>query len=614
MCGIVGYIGPRNPVEVTISGLRRLEYRGYDSAGLATLSEAGIEIRRSVGRIDNLAQAVEDAPVATSFASIGHTRWATHGKPTIDNAHPHKSGRVAIVHNGIIENHEELRQQLTRQGFIFRSETDSEVVAHLIEHFLESGMDPFFAVKETVRKLEGAFALCVLIEGFTNVVYVAKKASPLALGLGEAETFIGSDAFALAPYTRQIVYLLDGDVAEVCAGGIAIFDANDNPVDREMTTSQILVEDEGKQNHAHYMAKEIHEQPGVIRRIISHAVGEDGLPLPIELPVPAGDIARVSFVGCGTAHYATLVARYWFGEWAGLETDVEVASEFRYRGPPLRGDTLGILVSQSGETADTLAALEFFKERGCPTVGIVNAPESSIARGVDLNIPTRAGVEVSVASTKAFTAQLTTLALLAISLGLQRGHLSPARARELVSELNRTPHLIELALHKEDVCRRLAEELTTQWGPPVYLGRGSMFALALEGALKIKEISYLKAEGFAAGELKHGPLALMDEKVPAIFVVPDDGLKGKTLSNLREVAARGAHVIAVCEEGVAAEIEIELGSSTPCSFVLMPESTPASVAPIVFVVALQLIAYHAAVHLGYDVDKPRNLAKSVTVE
>jgi len=606
MCGIIGILGNEPAAPRLLDSLKRLEYRGYDSAGVATL-EAGVLIRRrSEGKLAALSRRLANEPLEGS-SGIGHTRWATHGKPVERNAHPHMTLRVAVVHNGIIENFRELREDLERDGVVFESETDTEVVAHLLDRELAAGSDPAAAVKAVLSKLRGAFALAILFAGHSDLMIGARRGSPLAVGYGKGEMFLGSDAMALAPFTDRVTFLDEGDWAVLTRSGATIYDETGAQVSRPITrtaASALLID---KGNHRHFMAKEIHEQPEVISRTLAHYVrfADNAIALPgRELPFER--LSKLTITACGTAFYAALTAKYWFERYAKLPVEVDIASEFRYREAPLPKDGLALFVSQSGETADTLASLRYCREKGQLIASVVNVPESTIARESDAILPTLAGPEIGVASTKAFTCQLSVLACMAIAAGRKRGALSAAEEGELVRALIQAPRLITDVLRRESEFDALAHVLSR--APLVlYLGRGATFPIALEGALKLKEISYIHAEGFAAGELKHGPIALIDESVPVIAMAPKDALYEKMVSNMQEVAARAGQLIVFSDAADAA------ASVKTHSTFRLPSVHPL-IAPILYAIPIQLIAYHTAVEMGTDVDQPRNLAKSVTVE
>ena len=604
MCGIVGVLGNHEAAPLLVEALKRLEYRGYDSAGIATVNKGQLDRRRAVGKLVNLSDLLVHEPLAGK-SGIGHTRWATHGAATIVNAHPHKSGTVAVVHNGIIENFRELREELIKAGMRFESETDTETVAHLARHHLDQGMTPKDAVAATLHRLHGAFALCFLFGGHDDLMICARKGSPLAIGHGLDEMFVGSDAIALAPMTDRITYLDEGDWAVITRAGATIYDAAGRLANRAETRIQIDQTRIEKAGYKHFMAKEIAEQPVVIADALKHYVTGNRLRLPQDVDFTGVD--RITMVGCGTASFACLVAKYWFEQVAGLPCDVDIASEFRYREPPLSGRSWAIFVSQSGETADTLAALRYARDKVAKVVSVVNVPTSSIARESDLPLPILAGVEVGVASTKAFTCQLTLLALLALKAGVDRGRLSPADLAAHLADLGALPGLMNQAMGLSGKIAAIAEELA-EAQDILFLGRGAMYPLALEGALKLKEISYIHAEGYASGELKHGPIALIDNRVPVIVMAPRDALFDKTVSNMQEVMARHGKVLLISDaRGVA-----EAGAGAWQTLTL-PQVAPLF-APILYSVPAQLLAYHTAIAKGTDVDQPRNLAKSVTVE
>jgi glutamine---fructose-6-phosphate transaminase (isomerizing) len=608
MCGIIGIIGVEPVAGRLVEALRRLEYRGYDSAGVATLVDGAISRRRAEGKLGNLAAKLDAAPLAGTIG-IGHTRWATHGGPTENNAHPHATDRVAVVHNGIIENFRELLADLEPDGYLPKTQTDTEVVALMVTRELDRGRGPEEAVAETLKHLRGAFGLAFLFAGEEKLLIAARKGSPLAIGFGKTEMYLGSDAFALAPFTNSIAYLEEGDWATITPGGAVIRDFAGNPVERRRTTSSasaILVE---KGNHKHFMAKEIYEQPETITHTLTHYVdmAAETVALKDRLPFDFATLPRLNISACGTGYLAGLVSKYWFERYARLPVDVDVASEFRYREPPLDPGAVSLFISQSGETADTLAALRYCASQGQTIASIVNVPESTIARESGVVFPTLCGPEVAVASTKATTAQLTILAALAVAAGEARGHLNHARAHELVRALVELPSAVSAALSAEEDIERIAKRLSKA-KDVLYLGRGPLFPIALEGALKLKEISYIHAEGYAAGELKHGPIALVDEAMPVIVVAPSDELVEKTLSNMQEVSARGGKIILITDEAGARSV-----GHGVADIIIMPTVHP-FVAPILSLIPVQLLAYHTAVMMGTDVDQPRNLAKSVTVE
>jgi glutamine---fructose-6-phosphate transaminase (isomerizing) len=608
MCGIVGILGREPVAGALIDALKRLEYRGYDSAGVATLEGGELVRRRAEGKLRNLEARLAEEPLEGKIG-IGHTRWATHGRPTENNAHPHATDRLAVVHNGIIENFRELREELEKKGAQFGSETDTEVVAHLVTQEMSKGHSPAHAVAAALPRLRGAFALAFLFKGEEDLLVGARKGSPLAIGYGEGEMFLGSDAIALAPFTDAIAYLEDGDSVVLTRNGTEIRDATGSKVERAVlrTAASAFLVDKG--NYRHFMAKEIHEQPEVVGHTLAHYLdmAAERVLLPIELPFDFRELQRVSISACGTSYYAGLVARYWFERFARLPVEIDVASEFRYREAPLDPGGLAIFVSQSGETADTLATLRYAREHRQHALAIVNVPTSTIARESDAVMPTLAGPEICVASSKAFTCQLAVLACLAVAAGRARGVLSPDDERSLVRALIEVPRLMTEALALESQIEPLAIDLTKSHNV-LYLGRGTSFPLALEGALKLKEISYIHAEGYAAGELKHGPIALIDEQMPVIVIAPFDRIFEKTLSNVQEVAARRGKIILITDPKGAHEVHQDALRT------LTLPAMPATVTPLVYAIPVQLIAYHTAVLMGTDVDQPRNLAKSVTVE
>ncbi len=608
MCGIVGILG-REPVAGSlVDALKRLEYRGYDSAGVATLEGGQLARRRAEGKLRNLEARLEREPL-TGTIGIGHTRWATHGRPTESNAHPHATDRLAVVHNGIIENFRELREELEKKGAKFGSETDTEVVAHLVTQEMKNGRSPAEAVAAALPRLRGAFALAFLFTGEEDLLIGARKGSPLAIGYGDGEMYLGSDAIALAPFTDTISYLEDGDSAVVSRQGVEVHDAKGSKVERAVVKSLASAFLVDKGNYRHFMAKEIHEQPEVVSHTLARYLdmAAERVRLPVDLPFDFRTLERVSISACGTAYYAGLVAKYWFERFARLPVEIDVASEFRYREAPMSPGGLAIFVSQSGETADTLATLRYAKEQQQHVVAVVNVPTSTIARESDVVMPTLAGPEIGVASTKAFTCQLAVLACLAIAAGRARGVLSDEDEKKLVRALIEVPRLMSEALALEPQIELLARDLAKS-RDVLYLGRGTSYPLALEGALKLKEISYIHAEGYAAGELKHGPIALIDEKMPVIVIAPYDRVFEKTVSNMQEVAARRGKIILVTDPQGAREAH-----SDGLSKIMLP-AMPATVTPLVYAIPVQLIAYHTAVVMGTDVDQPRNLAKSVTVE
>ncbi len=608
MCGIVGILGREPVAGLLVDALKRLEYRGYDSAGVATLERGHLARRRAEGKLRNLEARLAREPL-TGTIGIGHTRWATHGRPTEDNAHPHATERLAVVHNGIIENFRELREELERSGTKFGSDTDTEVVAHLVTQEMKNGHSPAEAVAAALPRLRGAFALAFLFAGENDLIIGARKGSPLAIGYGDGEMYLGSDAMALAPFTDAISYLEEGDWAVLTRKSVEVRDAKGSKVARAVLRSSASAFLVDKGNYRHFMAKEIHEQPEVVGHTLAHYIdmAAERVRLPAELPFDFGTLERVSISACGTAYYAGLVAKYWFERLARLPVEIDVASEFRYRDVPLTPGGLAIFVSQSGETADTLATLRYAKEHKQHLLAVVNVPTSTIARESEIVMPTLAGPEIGVASTKAFTCQLAVLACLAIAAGRARGVLSEVEESDLVRALIETPRLMTEALALEPEVEHFAREIAKSRNV-LYVGRGTSFPVALEGALKLKEISYIHAEGYAAGELKHGPIALIDENMPVIVIAPHDGVFEKTLSNMQEVAARKGKIILVTDPRGARDIHLDLLSK------LTLPAMSSTVTPLVYAIPVQLIAYHTAVVMGTDVDQPRNLAKSVTVE
>ncbi|HEY7578951.1 MAG TPA: glutamine--fructose-6-phosphate transaminase (isomerizing) [Acetobacteraceae bacterium] len=607
MCGIVGVIGSRPAAPLILDSLRRLEYRGYDSAGIATLVNGHIERRRAEGKLGNLAAALDRSPLPGT-TGIGHTRWATHGAPTESNAHPHGTSRVSVVHNGIIENHAELRTELEAAGQEFSTETDTETVAQLVDLNLQRGMAPVEAAGAAFRRLEGAYALAMIFAGHPELIVGAQHGAPLAVGFGDDEMFVGSDGLALAPLTQRIAYLNDGDWTVVDRNSARFFDLHGARVQREVKLTRLTGSAIGKGNFRHFMEKELHEHPAVIgdtlHRMVNPMTRAVALPA---LPFDFARLPRVTISACGSAFYAGMVGRWWFEAIARIQADAEVASEFRYREPPLASGGLGILVSQSGETADTMAALKYMREQGQHVLSVVNVPESSMARASDAVLETVAGPEVSVASTKAFTVQLAVLACLAIAAARARGAISAAEEAAMTAALLEVPSRAADVLDKHQEIRALAQRVA-QARDVLYLGRGNCYPIALEGALKLKEISYIHAEGYAAGEMKHGPIALIDKDVPVISIVPSGPLFEKTASNLQEAAARGGQVVVFSDQAGAAKL-----SGIAAETIVLPDVDP-FVAPILYAIPVQLLAYHVAVLKGTDVDQPRNLAKSVTVE
>ena len=607
MCGIVGVLGDHEAAPLLVEALKRLEYRGYDSAGIATIENGKLDRRRAVGKLVNLSDLLVHEPLAGK-AGIGHTRWATHGAPTVGNAHPHRAGPVAVVHNGIIENFRELRQEMAAKGIKFQTETDTETIALLAHHYIEQGHSPREAACATIERLEGAFAICFLFDGKDDLLIAARKGSPLAIGHGDGEMFVGSDAIALAPMTSQITYLEEGDYAIITRAGAEIRDSNGEQVHRPVETVNIDSTMIEKGGHKHFMAKEIAEQPTVLGEAIKHYISDEGNE--IFLPENGIDFTkydRIIMVACGTAYLACLTAKYWFEQVARMPVEVDVASEFRYREPPISPRTLALFISQSGETADTLAALRYCKGKADMIVSVVNAPQSSIARESDLALPILAGTEIGVASTKAFTCQLCVMACLMLSAAQARGEITAETLAQNLNSLRTLPGLLSQAIkgapEVEAISRKLAEAQDV-----LFLGRGALFPLALEGALKLKEISYIHAEAYASGELKHGPIALIDKLMPVVVMAPRDALFEKTVSNMQEVMARGGKVLLISDsQGIK-----EAGAGTWQS-ITMPK-VDALFAPILYAIPAQMLAYYTAISKGTDVDQPRNLAKSVTVE
>jgi glucosamine--fructose-6-phosphate aminotransferase (isomerizing) len=608
MCGIVGIAGKHDVAPVILEALRRLEYRGYDSAGIATLDHGAIGRRRAPGKLNMLAAVLHDAPLH-GRTGIGHTRWATHGAPTEANAHPHASASVAIVHNGIIENFRELKAELEAKGHKFESQTDSEVAAHLVTQYIHEGLAPAEAAKKAVARLTGAYSIAMIFKEHEGLLVGARKGSPLAVGHGDGEAYLGSDAFALAPFTNRVTYLEEGDVVVIDQGQVSIFDAGGRPANREIkiTSASAALVDKG--GHAHFMAKEVHEQPEVIGHTLAHYLDPAG-PVVRRMGVGLREAltrtTRLTICACGTSYYAGMVGKYWFEKLARLPVEIDFASELRYRDTVYPKDGAALFISQSGETADTLAALRDAKAQGQTIIAVVNVPESSIAREADIVLPTYAGPEIGVASTKAFTCQLAALASFAIAAGEARGTLSQGDEKTLCESLLETPRHIAEFLQQEQQVRLLGEEIAKA-RDVLYLGRGASYPLALEGALKLKEISYIHAEGYAAGEMKHGPIALIDEQVPVIVIAPHDQHFEKTISNMQEVMARGGKVLLISDkDGIAKAGNVWASITVP--------STNSFITPLLYAVPIQLLAYYAALAKGTDVDQPRNLAKSVTVE
>ncbi len=608
MCGIIGIISKQSVAGPILEGLTRLEYRGYDSAGIATFVDGEIKRRRAVGKLSALKEVLAKDPLS-GLVGIGHTRWATHGAPTVINAHPHATPDVAVVHNGIIENFADLRDELMAAGRTFETETDTETIAQLVSHYLGRGNKPEAAFAKAVARLKGAFAIAVLIKNCSDQVFAARMGSPLAIGCSDGAMFLGSDAYALAPFTNRVTYLLDGDRAVLTQNEFTIHDGTGNVVQREEQISDVSATLVDKGGHRHFMAKEIHEQSEVVGHTLSAYVD----PIRREIRLPEGldfsGVTRLTISACGTAYFAGLIAKYWFEEWAGLSVEVDIASELRYRHVPYPEKGVALYISQSGETADTLAALRDAKAQKQQIVAIVNVPESTISREADVLCPTHAGPEIGVASTKAFTCQLAALACIAIAAGRQRNKLTAKKEQALVAALLEVPRQIAEAIGQSEAIEKITHEISKAQDV-LYLGRGVSFPVALEGALKLKEISYIHAEGYAAGELKHGPIALIDENVPVIVVAPDDRLFEKTVSNMHEVMARGGKCLLISsKKGIA----LASRGGTLWESVPVPDVEPL-LAPLVYAVPIQLLAYYTAVAKGTDVDQPRNLAKSVTVE
>ena len=607
MCGIIGIISSRDVAPLLIDGLKRLEYRGYDSAGIATLVNGHVERRRTEGKIVNLQTALDGDPLSGTIG-IGHTRWATHGLPNTTNAHPHADDKVVLVHNGIIENFQDLRRDLTKKGHKFETDTDTEAVVHLISHHLRDGKSPQEAVAAALKQLEGAFALAILFAGHKNLMIGARRGSPLAVGFGDGEMYLGSDALALAPLTQQISYLEEGDWVEISPTEAIVHDETDKIVEREVRQTAVSGAMIGKGNYPHFMLKEIYEQPAVMGDTL-HAMlnpWNQVIKLP-EMPFDLTRVTKITIVACGTSYHAAMVAKYWFEQIARIPVEVDIASEFRYRAAAMPQGGMALFISQSGETADTLAALRYARSQGQHIVTVVNVPESSMAREADLVLTTHAGPEIGVASTKAFTTQLTVLASLAIGTASLRGAIDRARESELCRALTEVPSRAnDILMHDEKIAELAREVMDAR--DVLFLGRGTGYPIALEGALKLKEISYIHAEGYAAGEMKHGPIALIDEHVPVIVIAPSDELFDKTASNMQEVIARGGRVIFL-SDGPGIERLGDMAAAT----IKLPEVDP-FVAPILYTIPVQLLAYHVAVLKGTDVDQPRNLAKSVTVE
>ncbi|BCH16493.1 MULTISPECIES: glutamine--fructose-6-phosphate transaminase (isomerizing) [unclassified Mesorhizobium] len=607
MCGIVGIVSHSPVAPLIVDALKRLEYRGYDSAGVATVEHGQLARRRAEGKLINLERRLKDEPL-DGMIGIGHTRWATHGVPNETNAHPHFSDGVAIVHNGIIENFAELRDELMRDGYTFSSQTDTEVVAHLVGRELARGLQPVEAAHQALKRLEGAFALAIMFRGDEDLIVGARNGPPLAVGHGDGEMFLGSDAIALAPFTNSITYLEDGDWAVVRRNDVAIFDMDGNKVERkrQQSLSTSFMVDKG--NRRHFMEKEIHEQPEVISHTLAHYVDfVGGVSKPLDLPFDFAKIDRLAISACGTAYLAGLISKYWFERYARLPVDIDVASEFRYREMPLSKTDAAFFISQSGETADTLASLRYCRKAGMKIGAVVNVRESTMARESDVILPTLAGPEIGVASTKAFTCQLSVLASLAVRAGVARGTISPEQETTLVRQLSEAPRYANQVLKLDGQIEKVARDLS-HYKNVLYLGRDTNFPLAMEGALKLKEISYIHAEGYAAGELKHGPIALIDENMPVIVIAPHDRIFEKTVSNMQEVAARGGKIILITDSKGAAHATVKTMET-----IVLPD-VPEIISPIIYALPIQMLAYFTAVFMGTDVDQPRNLAKSVTVE
>lgn len=609
MCGIVGMIGTQEAAPTLLEGLRRLAYRGYDSAGIATLVNGEIDRRRAQGKLENLDAVLSENPLSGN-TGIGHTRWATHGVPSENNAHPHISERVAIVHNGIIENYLELKDELGTRATAMHSETDTEVVAHVIDSYLEQGLSPKEAVLKTLPRLEGAFGFVIVFKGYPDLLIGARRGSPLAIGYGDGEMYFGSDAMALAPLTRRICYLEEGDCAVVSAEDAEIYTAEGKLVERPIVQTAVSGALVGKGNHHHFMQKEIFEQPTVIGDTLATVLNPAAQTITLPpLPIDFTSVPRITISACGTASYAGHVAKYWFESLARLPVEVDIASEFRYRQAPLPKNGLALFISQSGETMDTLEALRYCKAEGQHILSIVNVPESTIARESDSVILTHAGPEIGVASTKAFTTQLTVLASIAVAAAQARGTIDRTREAALAAALAETPGRAAEVLNHDAALREIAQTLVKA-RDVFYMGRGASFPIAMEGALKLKEISYIHAEGYAAGEMKHGPIALIEDDVPIVMIAPSDQLFEKTASNVQEMIARGGKVIFLSDRDGIARME---KMATPFASIELPKVDP-FVAPILYTIPMQLLAYHTAVLKGTDVDQPRNLAKSVTVE
>lgn len=605
MCGIVGILGSHEVGPIVLDALKRLEYRGYDSAGIATVHEGTLARRRATGKLINLQDLLVREPLR-GFAGIGHTRWATHGAPTVANAHPHQAGPIAVVHNGIIENFRELRAELEAEGVVFSSQTDTEVIVQLANSYHAQGLAPKDVAQETLKRLEGAFALMFLFEADADLLIAARKGSPLVIGHGEGEMFVGSDAITLAPLTRKLTYLEDGDWAEITRNSLTIYDESGDAVVRAISHVELAEAAAEKSGYRHFMEKEMAEQPDVLSRIISTYLDKKNTGFHLPEGVAFSNVGRVIMVACGTAHYACHVAKYWFEKLARLPVEIDIASEFRYRNPVIGPNDMLVVVSQSGETADTLAALRHANAAAFKSIAVVNVPTSSIAREADVTVPILAGPEIGVASTKAFTAQLMTLLILAAKAGQDRGTIDPAYLAEIFEDIEAAPGLVQQALGQQDIYAEIASHLASS-KDVLFLGRGEMYPIALEGALKLKEISYIHAEAYAAGELKHGPIALIEKDLPVVVFAQDNELLEKTLSNVQEVMARHGDIVMVSSD------MSEATKAEALYTIAMPEVRDL-VTPIVYSVPAQMLAYHTAIARGTDVDQPRNLAKSVTVE
>jgi glucosamine--fructose-6-phosphate aminotransferase (isomerizing) len=607
MCGIIGILGKRPVAGPIVDALKRLEYRGYDSAGVATINSGEIDRRRASGKLINLKNLLKSEPLAGDIG-IGHTRWATHGPPVEKNAHPHATERVAVVHNGIIENYAELRRELEATGRVFESDTDTETIAHLLTYLLGKGLDAEEAMAEAMKRLEGAFAFCALIKDRPDLLLVARRGSALAIGLGDGESYIGSDAIGLAPLTRRLVYLEEGDWAAVRRDGVTVRDRSGRIVDRPVKESEVTDEEVGKGNHAHFMEKEIHEQAEVIGDTLGYYYNpvRRRIVLP-PLPFRVAEVPRITIIAAGTSYYSAMLAKYWLERIGRLSVEVDIASEFRYRQPEMPKGGVAMFISQSGETLDTLEALRYARSKNQIIVSVVNVPDSSMAREADLCLRTYAGPEIGVASTKAFTTQLAVLACLTLHLAREHGKLDAEQMAVYAEQLIRLPALVSETLQLAEPMREIAKEVARA-RDVLYLGRGASYPIAMEGALKLKEISYIHAEGYAAGEMKHGPIALITDGVPVIVIAPSDELFQKTISNLQEVLARGGRAIVLTDSSGAEKL-----NGTKAKIFTVPRAEPL-VAPILFTIPVQLLAYYVAVAKGNDVDQPRNLAKSVTVE